>query len=157
MTYRGIARAGTCMATLGALMLGPVAGASASSASIKAAFESYSGKIDVAEGHAVTAIGEYKTSKNPAAAQAAIGESITVLSGLKSKVAAQSAGKPKVKKAKRKIEEGLAAVIASYRLLSTAIGEDVSNPEAAKAETAKAEVAVKRGRKELLEGVKLLA
>jgi hypothetical protein len=72
-------------------------------------------------------------------------------------IAAQPAGKPKVKKAKRKIEAGLTAVIASYRLLSTAIGEDASNPEAAKAETTKAEAAVKKGRTELLEGVKLLA
>jgi hypothetical protein len=151
MNYRAMARAGACMATLGAVMLGPVSGASASSASIKAAFKSYSGKIDVAEGHVVTAIGEYKTSKNAVPVQTAISESITVLGGLKSKVAAQPAGKPKVKKAKRKIEAGLQAVIVSYGLLSTAIGEDASNPEAAKAEAA-----VKKGRVELLEGVKLL-
>ena len=66
-------------------------------------------------------------------------------------------GQAEGEEAKRKIEAGLTAVIASYRLLSTAIGEDASNPEAAKAETTKAEAAVKKGRTELLEGVKLLA
>jgi N-acetylglutamate synthase/N-acetylornithine aminotransferase len=73
-------------------MLGSVASASASSASIKAAIESYGSKIDVAEGRVLTAVGEYKTTKNPSGVQSAIGESVAVLSALRSKVQHQAAG-----------------------------------------------------------------
>jgi hypothetical protein len=134
----------------------PVASASASGASIKSAIKSYNSKILVAEGHVVSALGEYKQTKNPAGVQAALSESITVISALKSKVAHQSAGRPRVKKAKLKIEKGLEAIIVSYQKLATAYGEKTANPEAAIAEGTKALAAVKVGRKELLEGVKLL-
>ena len=58
--------------------------------------------------------------------------------------------------AKAKIEKGLQAVIVSYQGLDTAFGEKSVNPEEAKAEATKALAAVKKGRKELLEGAKLL-
>lgn len=150
------ARVAACAATLCAMMMGPVTGASASSASIKAAIKSYNSKILVAEGHVVTALGEYKTSKNPAAVQSALTESISVIRSLKDKISLQSAGRPRVKQAKVKIEKGLQAVIVSYQGLDTAFGEKSVNPEEAKAEATKALAAVKHGRKELLEGVKLL-
>ena len=156
MTNLKVMRVAACAATLCAVLMGPVAGASASSASIKAAIRSYNSKILVAEGHVVTALGEYKTSKNPAGVQTALGASISVIRSLKDKIALQSAGRPRVKRAKAKIEKGLQAVIASYQGLDNAFGEKSVNPEEAKAEATKALAAVKKGRKELLEGAKLL-
>ena len=88
--------------------------------------------------------------------QTALTESISVIRSLKDKIALQSAGRPRIKKAKAKIEKGLQAVIVSYQGLDTAFGEKGVNPEEAKAEAAKALAAVKKGRKELLEGAKLL-
>ena len=59
LTRAGAARAAVCMAVLGGALAGPVAGASASDASIKSVIKSYDSKILVAEGHVVTALGEY--------------------------------------------------------------------------------------------------
>jgi hypothetical protein len=156
MIYRRAVRMVVCAATLGAVTMGPVSGASASSASIRAAIKSYSGKVDVAEGHVVSALGEYKTSKEPAGVQAALKEAVTVLAALKAKVAVQSTGRPRVKKAKTKIEQGLQGVIVAYKGLEVAFGEKATSPEAASAEAKKAEAAVKKGIAELREGVKLL-
>ena len=156
MTNLKRVRLAACAATLCAVMMGPATGASASSAGIKAAIKSYNSKILVAEGHVVTALGEYKTSKDPAGVQTALTESISVIHSLKDKIALQSAGRPRVKRAKAKIEKGLQAVILSYQRLDTAFGEKGVNPEEAKAEATKALAAVKKGRKELLEGAKLL-
>jgi hypothetical protein len=150
-------RIAICAAVVGGALAGPVAGASASDASIKAVIKSYNSKILVAEGHALTALGEYKSTGNPANVQSALTQSIDVLSSLKSKIAGQSASSSKVKEGKAKFEKGLAAVIVAYRRLKTAIGEKKSSPEAAKTEAKKAVSAVKVARKELLEGAKLLS
>jgi|CZKG01.1.fsa_nt_gi hypothetical protein len=140
---------------LGALA-GPVTGAMASKASIKEAFRSYSSKIAVAEGHTLTAVGEYKTTKNAAPVEEAITNSIAVIGGLRSKVAHQSAKTPKVKAAKAKFVKGLKAIIVSYEKLKAAFADKASNPEAAQAEATKALAALKSGRKLLGEAVKLL-
>jgi hypothetical protein len=149
-------RALVCASMLCGLAAAQAVPASASESSIKAAIRSYNSKLLEAEGHVVSALGEYKQSKQPAGVQSALQGSVTVISALRSKIAAQSAGRPRVKRAKLKIEKGLGAVIVAYRGLETAYGEKGASPEAAEAEAAKALVAVKRGRKELLEGVKLL-
>jgi adenine deaminase len=78
------------------------------------------------------------------------------LGALKAKVARQSAAAPRVKRAKSKIQAGLQAVIVGYDELSVAYGEIAGQPEAASSEAVKAEVVVKKGRKQLSEGVKLL-
>jgi hypothetical protein len=135
---------------------GPVAGASASKRSIKLAVKSYSARILTSEGHVVSALGEYKTSKNPAAAEAALGEAVSVLKELRAKVAAQGAPSPRVKEAKVKIEQGLHAVIVAYTSLSTALAEKASDPSGAMAEVEKFVAAAKKGSKELHQGALLL-
>jgi len=133
-----------------------VSGASASKASIKSALRSFDGKVAVAEGHTLTALGEFKTSKDAAPVEAAIAGSIKVLGELRTKIAHQSAGTPKVKQAKSKLLKGIEAVIVSYGKLKTAVGEKASDPQASEAEAEKAVAAVKAGRKQLVEAAKLL-
>jgi hypothetical protein len=159
MTYRAVARFVACTATLCFAIMGPVAAASASSKSIKAVIVSYSPKVDIAEGHVVTAVGEYEASaepKSPAGVEAAIANSVAVLSALKAKVADQPARKPRVKKARTKIVKGLQAVIVGYGDLSVAYEQKATNQEAATVEANKADALAAEGRKELQSGVKLL-
>jgi hypothetical protein len=136
--------------------MGQVASSSASDASIKRVIKSYNSKILVAEGHVVSAIGEYKHSGNPKKVQTALAQSIVVLGSLKSAIAKQSASSPKIKEAKTKIEKGLHAVILAYRRLAKAVGEKHASPHAAKAEAKAALSAVKKGSIELHEGAQLL-
>lgn len=140
-----------------ATLVGPVAGASASKASIKQALKSFSGRIDVAEGEVVTAIGHYKTTKEPAPLEAAIGKSISVLKALKAKIAAQSAGSTKVKTAKTKLLKGIGAAIVAYEHLSTAYGEHGTNKAAAEAEAQAGLAKLKSAQRQLKEASKLLA
>lgn len=159
MSPQRAARVIPCVAMLCGVLIGPTSVATANKASIRAAITSYSSKVDVAEGRVLTAVGEYKESKDPkdpAGVQAAIANSVAVITALKAKVALQSAVAPRVRKAKRKVESGLQAIIVGYKELSVAYGENATSPEAAAAEATKAEVAVKQGRKQLTEGVKLL-
>ncbi len=134
----------------------PVAGASASDASIKSLIKSYNSKLLVAEGHLVSAIGEYKTSRNPAPVITDLDHSISVLRSLKTKVSAQTAASTRVKRGKAKLVNGLQAVIVAYGHLKVAIGEKAGSPAAAKENAVKADAAVKRGRKDLDEGLLLL-
>jgi hypothetical protein len=140
---------------LGALA-GQVAGASASKASIKAAVKSYDSRILVAEGHLVSAIGEYKASKNPAAVESALTSSIEVFQSLRKKISHQSAVRPKVKAGKAKLIKGLATVAVAYERLKTAYADRQTSPAAAQAAVESSLVAVKAGRRELSEGIKLL-
>jgi hypothetical protein len=156
MSYRRAARMATCLAVLGGVLAGPVSGASASAASIKNVIGSYNASVLVAEGHVVSAIGEYKKTGDPKGAQAAITSSIDVLRSLKSKLATQAAVRRRVKAAKAKLEHGLEAIIVGYTRLSTAYGEQNANPGAASALIAKAARTLLSGRKELGEGLKLL-
>jgi hypothetical protein len=139
-----------------ALTAGFAASASASDASIKAVLKSFNSKILVAEGHVVSAIGGYKKTGNPTAVRGAIGKSIVVLDSLKAKVSAQSAAGGRVKAGKAKLVKGLTSVVSAYKKLSIAFGEKKVSPTAAKAEAVKAVDAVKKGRAELREAVKLL-
>lgn len=145
-----------CAVLLCGALAGSVAGASASDASIKSVIKSFNSKILVAEGHVVSAIGEYKKSGDPTGVKSAIDKSIAVLNSLKAKVAVQSAPSGRVKKGKTKLVKGLAAVVNAYKKLSIAFGEKKVSPAAAKAEAVKAVSAVKKGRIELREAVKLL-
>jgi hypothetical protein len=143
------------LVTSGALA-GPVAGASASDASIRSAFKKFSPKINIAEGHVLSAAGTYETDHVAAPVETAITESVAVLAALRGDVAHQSAGKPRVKKAKRLIVKGLGGVISAYGKLKTSFSEKATEPEAAKVEAAAALKQVAAGRKQLLAGVKLL-
>jgi hypothetical protein len=156
MRYRRAMPVVLCMAVLGALLVGPVSGASASDASIKAVIKSYTSKIDLAEGHLLSEIGRYAKSGNPTKVDAALGRSIEVFTSLKAKIAAQSASSGRVKRGKAKFEKGLGKIVTAYRRLKTAFGEKKSSPSAAKAEAKKALTAVKSGRRELREGARLL-
>jgi hypothetical protein len=156
MNHKRTARRATWAVVLGSALLGLPSGALASDASIKEAIKSYVPEILVSEGHVVSAIGEYKKTGNPSGVQAALTESISVLNALKSKIAAQAAVKPKVKAGKAKLVKGLRALVLAYQSLKKAIGEKAASPAAAKAEAQKAVKAVKKGAKELNEGIKLL-
>jgi hypothetical protein len=152
-------RCGALIVAVCWLLIGPVASASASAKSIKAVIESFTPRIEVAEGHVVTAAGEFaqsKAPKNAAPVQTAIGESTRVLGELAEKVAGQPAGTRRVKRARAKIARGLRELIAGYRRLSTAIGEKAAGQPSASSEARKGEAVAVRGRKLLLEGVKLL-
>jgi len=141
------------------MTMGPVAVSLASSRSIKLVIRSYNGKVEVAEGHVETTAGAYEQSsdpKDPAPVEAAINESVAVLSSLKAKVALQSAHAPRVKKAKARIEKGIGEVIVGYGYLTTAFAEKATDPEAATAEAKKSVALAEEGRSNLLAGVKLL-
>jgi hypothetical protein len=150
-------RIAVCVAVLGAVLVAPVSGASASDASIKAVIKSYNSRILVAEGHVLTAIGRYKKSGNPTGVRSALATSIVLFGSLKSKIAAQSASSTRVRAGRAKFEKGLQKVILAYRRLRTAFGEKRARPGAAKAEARKALRAVKAGHEEIVEGVKLLS
>jgi hypothetical protein len=156
MSHMRPARVVACMAVVCGMLIVSVAGASASDASIKRAIKTYNPKILVAEGHLVTAIGEYKTSGNPAPVITDLDASIRVLHSLKTTIAAQAAVSNRVKEGKSKLLKGLHAVILAYDQLKVAFGEKAGSPTAAKENAAKAELAVKKGRKDLAEAVLLL-
>ena len=139
-----------------AALAGPVVGASASDASIRAAFKKYSPKINIAEGHVLSAAGAYETDHVAAPVEMAISESVDVLKGLRGDVARQSAGRPRVRKAKRLIIKGLGGVISAYGKLKTSFAEKETEPEAAKIEASAALKQVAAGRKQLIAGTKLL-
>jgi hypothetical protein len=156
MIHTRAVRLAACLAVACAVLAGPVSGAPASEASIKAVIKSYNPKILVAEGHLLSAIGEFKSTGDPVPVQAALAQSIAVLRQLESKIAAQRAVRARVKRGKAKLVRGLKAVILAYEQLSKAFGEQKASPEAAAAEAAGATTAVRRGRTELREGAKLL-
>jgi hypothetical protein len=156
MSYSRAARFAICLAVLGAVLVGPATGASASDASIKQAIKTAEPGIIVAEGEVVSGLGQFKKTGNPAAIQQALTNSIGALSSLKSNIAAQTAQSPKVKKAKAKLEKGLSEVVLAYKRLKTAIGEHATSKKAAKAEAKKALKALKKASTELIEGFKLL-
>jgi hypothetical protein len=154
----GVGRIALLVAVVGCMLAGLVtSAASASDASIKAVIKSYDSKILVAEGHLVTAIGEYKEKGNPAGVQKAIRTTTSVLLSLKSKIASQSASSPRVKLGKAKFVKGLQRVVVAYRHLGKAFGEKKVSPQAAKMEARKAVRIVKGARLELREGAKLLS
>lgn len=159
MSHPIAARLAALAAALCCVTMGPVSSASASAKSIETVFKSYNGKIQVAEGRVLSASGEYEQSsdpKDPTAIQAAISESVAVLSSLKGKVARQSAHAPNVRKARSKIVKGLSEVIVGYGDLSVAFGEKATNAQAAKIEAEKADALGGEGRKNLREGLRLL-
>lgn len=156
LTRVGALRALVWVAALGVLA-GPVATASASDASIKSVIKSYNSKLLVADGHLVTALGEYKKSGNPSGVTSALAASVHVLRSLKSAISSQSASSSKVKEGKAKFEQGLQKVIVAYEHLKTGFGEKKSSPAVAKAQAKKAVVILKQASGELREGTKLLA
>jgi hypothetical protein len=156
MSHMRFARIVACAAVVCGMLTLSVSGASASDASIKHLIKTFNPKILVAEGHLVTAIGEYKTSDNPAPVITDLDSSIGVLHSLKTKIAAQTAVSKRVKEGKAKLVKGLHAVIIAYDQLKVAIGEKAASPTAAKENAEKATLAVKAGRKDLAEAVLLL-
>jgi hypothetical protein len=151
-----LARVFACLAVVGAILAVPVSGASASDASIKNLIKSYNSKLLVAEGHLISAIGEYKTNRNPAPVVSALDRSISVLRSLKTSIAGQTAASTRVKEGKAKLVKGLQSVIVAYGKLKIAIGEKAGSPTAAVENAKKADAAVKAGRKQLDEGLILL-
>lgn len=147
------ARLAACFALLAAILLGPVAGASASDASIKQVVREYNSRILASERQVEKAIAEYKTTGNPSGVKTALTRAIAVLVSLKSKIAAQSAASPRVKEGRAKLLKGLQEVIVAYGHLRTAVGE---NSAAARAQAVEASRGIITGSRELSEGFKLL-
>jgi hypothetical protein len=137
-------------------LAGPVTGAQASAKGIKNAIKSLNGKVLTAEGHVVSAEGTYSTTKEPAPVIAAIEESVKVLGEMRTAVEHQSAGRPKIKKAKRLVIAGLSGVMTAYGRLKTAFSEKATDEAAANVEAAKAVTAVKAAKKDLRKGLELL-
>jgi hypothetical protein len=149
-------RAIACAVVLGAALGGSISSASASDASIKSVIKSYGSRILLAEGHVLTALGEYKKTGNPREVTTTIGKSIVVLRSLKSALGAQSASSPKVSEGKVKFEKGLKGVIVAYQHLKTAFGEKKARPRAAKRQARKALKSIDEASGELKEGAKLI-
>jgi len=138
------------------VLAGPVAGASASRASIRALIEGWTPKILVSEGHVVSAVGEYKTARNPAPVETSIGEAIDVLRTLRNGIERQHAVRRRVKRAKNDLVDGLREVIVAYERLESAFREKGLSPVAADRNARRAGVLVERGQRDLRQGVRLL-
>jgi hypothetical protein len=145
-----------CVAVLTVASLLAVANAPASAGSIKSLVTSYNGKIVASEGKLLAAIGEYKSTQDAAPVLRALDNAIGVLRALRSKIAKQSATAARVKKGRTDLEKGLQAVIAAYEHLKSAFSEKSGSPSASNEDTQKADMAVKTGRAELMQGLKLL-
>jgi hypothetical protein len=156
MTYRAAARMAAFTVMVCCMAMVPAAAASASRRSIEVAIASYGSKIEVAEQHVEAAAKEYEQSKDPAVVQRTLGESASVLGAMEHRVASQSAGVPKGKRAKTKIVNGLKTIIGGYKQLSSAYGERAANPGPAEAAAAKAVATIKKGHKQFLVGIDLL-
>ena len=144
------------LAVIGCALVLP-ATASASRASIRTVIAKASPGILKVEGHVLAAEGEYATTKDPTAVEAAIDKSVAALGTLRRKVASQPASTPKVKSAKSKVVKGLEAIIVGYGHLKTAFADKASDPTASKTEAAGALADVKVGKKELKAGIALLS
>jgi hypothetical protein len=141
---------------LSAIALLAPAGASASRAGILATLKNGLPTILKVEGHVLSAEGEYASSHDPAGLEAAIEKSVAALGALRQRIEAQPASKPRVRRARTKIANGLAGVILGYGHLKNAFADKVSDPAMASSEAASALTAVKTGKRELNEGVNLL-
>jgi hypothetical protein len=156
MSFSSTARRAIALTVIGGALVGPIGSASASDASIRAVIRSYNSKIAIAEDHVVGAIGSYKQTGSPTKVQAALTKAIEVFQSLKRKIAAQSAARRRVKAGKAKLENGLQSISVAYRQLAKAFGEKHVSPATAKVEAKAALAEVKKGRAELVEGVRLL-
>lgn len=145
-----------CVAVLTLASLLAVANAPASAGSIKSLVTSYNERIIASEGKLLSAIGEYKSTHDATPVMGALDNAIAVLRALKSRIATQSATATRVKKAKADLEKGLQAVIAAYEHLKRAFSEKSGRPSASNEDTLKADMAVRAGRADLMEGLKLL-
>jgi hypothetical protein len=156
MSKTRAARAGLGLLVVLGVLAGPVAGASASRASIRALIEGWTPKILVSEGHVVSAVGEYKTARNPAPVETSIGEAIDVLRTLRNGIERQHAVRRRVKRAKNDLVDGLREVIVAYERLESAFREKGLSPVAADRNARRAGVLVERGQRDLRQGVRLL-
>jgi len=155
-TDRRAAGLAALAAVLCAAMLIPATDASASAKGIKQAIKTYIPKIDQAEGHVLTAIGEYKEAGNPTVVEEALANTVSVVRELEAKVAGQRARAHRVKHGKAKIMTGLKAIVRAYQHLATAFADKAPAPDVAKSEAEKSVRSIRRGVRELEEGLKLL-
>src|SRR5271157_2649215 len=87
MTRPTVLRLAGCAAVICSSMGWAASPAWASRASIRAAIVSYMPRVDVAEGHVLVALGEYKERHDPAPLEAAIADSVSVIGELRQAVA----------------------------------------------------------------------
>jgi hypothetical protein len=157
VTRTRMLRAVLLLAVSATVLAGPVSGASASKASIKAALKSGLPQVKSTELAAGEAIKAFKTTHEAAPVDSALAKAITALKALKVKVAKQPAGPPAVKTAKAKLLKGFSAVVVAYEHLGTAFQENASNPSAAEAEATTALTKIKAGNTQIKAAVKLLS
>ena len=141
---------------LSGALVGPVATAAATDASIKALISGHESKIVADEGRLLTAIGEFKKSANPTAVEAADKVVISDLRTLASKLSKLRASTVPVKLGKSKFDKGLLTIAIAYSKLEKVFAEQAHAPSAALAESKKVLKAVKKGQRQLQAGVKLL-
>lgn len=127
-----------------------------SETSIKAVIVSYAGKIEIAEGRVITAVGEFRETKNVAPLETAISGSVSVLRTLQARLSRQGAHSSRVKEAKAKIVGGLRELVVAYEQLAAAYNEYLTNPNAARSAALSAQGLVVEGRNEVMQGIKLL-
>jgi hypothetical protein len=136
--------------------IGSASAAWGSESSIKAVILSYAGKIDIVEGRVVTAVGEFRETKNVAPLETAISGSVSVLRTLQAKLSRQGAHSTRVKKAKAKIVGGLRDLVVAYEELAAVYNEYLTNPTSARSTALSAQGLVVEGRNEVIQGIKLL-
>jgi hypothetical protein len=149
-------RAVLLLAVSATVLAGPVSGASASKASIKAALKSGLPQVKSTELAAADAIKTFKTTHEAAPVDSALANAITALKSVKAKVAKQSAGASAVKMAKAKLLKGFSAIVLAYEHLGTAFQEHGTDPSAAEAEATMALTKIKAGNTQIKAAAKLL-
>lgn len=169
----------TCSAVLAAVAALPVSGASASNAhvrslhkvhrlqraetkasrkaAVKAALSADNAQIAAADAKVLQTVEQYASSKNAAAAQAAIQEELTALQALSATVkAVKIGGHPLVKFGKDEVLAGLRSVIAAYEHLGAGIATSTIAPKVAVTQYKRSQVALARARREITRGEAIL-
>jgi len=156
MSFQKVVRALALTALCGGLAAAAPVAACASDASIQRTIKAYSPQILETEGRVLTAIGQYKETRKAGPVESALNGAIKVLQSLKAAISGEKARSVKVKDGKDKLETGLGSVVQAYDHLKLEFEPKPTSKGAAKRQAEKADAAVKKGEKQLAEGLKLL-
>ena len=143
--------------TLCALALVFAGAARASNASIKAAFASGAATLQADQAGVNAALGQFRTSRDPAPARAALAHYVRDLIAIRSRVAAQPPSSPRGKRGKASLQRGLSLIIRSFRQLDGALAGATSNPAGARRQIDKALRNVKQAAAQIQRGARLLS
>jgi hypothetical protein len=141
--------------TLCAVLAGPIAGAQASNATIRAAVNTFNAKLLHDEARVLDGLGTYQSKHNATPLISALNHEVTDLHALQVKLAHQSASSVSGRKGKSDIDTGLGLIAKAYKALAVDVKASTTAPVSA----AKVNAAVKtdkKGRADLTAGAKLL-